>query len=61
MSPETDPATMTRSELVRKAHQLGMHHLEHLHIEELVEAVTENSQRAAAGLQPKPAQPSQSA
>ncbi len=42
MTPEADPAGMSRSELVREAHELGMSHLEHLHIAELVEAVTES-------------------
>lgn len=53
MSPEPDPAAMSRSELVKEARH-GMQHLEHLHIEELVEAVTEGRQGVGAGLLPEP-------
>lgn len=61
MSPETDPATMSRYELVTEAHQLGMHHLEHLHIEELVETVTESRLGVGAGPLSEPTQPGRSA
>ncbi|GAA5113764.1 hypothetical protein [Haloechinothrix salitolerans] len=54
MTPETDPARMSRSELVREAHELGMSHLEHLHIEELIEAVTESREGIGAGLVSEP-------
>lgn len=52
MTPESDPAGMSRSELVREAHELGMSHLEHLHIAELIEAVTESREGAGLGLEP---------
>ncbi|MPY79901.1 MAG: hypothetical protein GEV04_15850 [Actinophytocola sp.] len=35
------PSELNRSELAAEAHQLGIQHIEHLHIEELAEAVTE--------------------
>lgn len=54
MTPGADPANMSRSELVREAHELGMSHLEHLHIAELVEAVTESREGVVADLVPEP-------
>lgn len=61
MSPETDPATMSRPELVKEARELGMQHIEHLHIEELAEAVAESREAVGAGSPPEPPQPGQSA
>lgn len=43
-----EPSTpASRSELARQAHQLGIQHIEHLRIEELIEAITETREYTA--------------
>jgi len=44
MTTDIDQTPIGRSELASEAHDLGIEHIEHLHIEELHEAVTETQQ-----------------
>lgn len=42
---EPSPAAMSRSQLASEASQLGIEHIEHLHVEELAEVVAETRQQ----------------
>lgn len=42
---EPSPAAMSRSQLASEASQLGIEHIEHLHVEELAEVIAETRQQ----------------